>query len=531
MKRSSGSLSLVGQLLIVLVPLALLAALAWRGARAQERAVWEDLGREAELYATAVADRLARRLPEAVETAPRYPDPPAPGSVSPMDLVLDGSDIPALKALRDSPEAGNSPAGLPRRALATLRIMELAPQEQPPKELEELLVHDCPSILTETGLAKLDPEGSGALRHWRRGQKALALLDHEQRTGWILEGEKPWWLERDEKGAKFIAPETVQGLISGELGNLQHRDFLARLSLENSAGTTSAPFRSAPVAFARGLRVDVSLKSPESVAAAARGQERRIISLVALAAGICLWGLLLIQRTLQRERKLNEMKSQFVASVSHELRAPVASIRLMADALEEEKVPPETAKEFHRLIAREGARLSTLVGNVLDHARIEQGRKVWKMESCDLAALVKNTLRVMEPLAKEREISLEAGITPVESSVDADSIQQALVNLLDNAIKFSPKGSTIFTSLSIDEVLHDWTLSVNDPGPGIPEDEQARIFERFYRPGDELRRETQGTGIGLSLVKSIAEAHGGTVIVASKPGEGSTFTLRIPISA
>jgi two-component system sensor histidine kinase SenX3 len=225
------------------------------------------------------------------------------------------------------------------------------------------------------------------------------------------------------------------------------------------------------------------------------------------------------------------MKSQFVASVSHELRAPVASIRLMADALEAEKVPPETAKEFHRLIAREGARLSTLVGNVLDHARIEQGRKVWKMEPCDLSSLVADTVRVMEPLAQEKGIELKVDFSAVQATVDADAIQQALVNLLDNAIKFSPPGTTVTTLLALDEESRSWRLSVRDEGPGIPKEEQSRIFERFYRPGDELRRETQGTGIGLSLVKSIAEAHRGAITVESEPGKGSNFTLTFPLSA
>jgi signal transduction histidine kinase len=176
----------------------------------------------------------------------------------------------------------------------------------------------------------------------------------------------------------------------------------------------------------------------------------------------------------------------------------------------------------------EGARLSTLVGNVLDHARIEQGRKVWKMDLCDLSALAADTLRVMEPLAREKGIQLESELDAVEATVDAGAIQQALVNLLDNAIKFSPPGTTVETSLAIDGA--SWKLAVRDQGPGIPKEEQHRIFERFYRPGDELRRETQGTGIGLSLVKSIAEAHGGRVLLDSTLEKGSVFTLIGPIS-
>ena len=151
------------------------------------------------------------------------------------------------------------------------------------------------------------------------------------------------------------------------------------------------------------------------------------------------------------------------------------------------------------------------------------------MEPCDLAALVADTVRVMEPLAQEKGITLKQDLAAAEATVDADAIQQALVNLLDNAIKFSPPGTAITTTLAIDEERRTWRLSVRDEGPGIPKDELGRIFERFYRPGDELRRETQGTGIGLSLVKSIAEAHGGAVTVASEPGRGSTFTLVIPM--
>lgn len=285
-----------------------------------------------------------------------------------------------------------------------------------------------------------------------------------------------------------------------------------------------------PVSFTGDLRLEIIAARPALFEASAREQSRWTLGLLSLSLIVSVGSLGLIHRTVQRERQLNAMKSQFVASVSHELRAPVASIRLMADALEAEKVDPETAKEFHRLIAREGARLSTLIGNVLDHARIEQGRRVWKMEPSDLAGLVADTLRVMEPLAEERNITLTSELEQFEASVDTCAIQQALVNLLDNAIKFSPPGSTVTIALSIYEKRSSWKLSVRDAGPGIALSEQSRIFERFHRLGDELRRETQGTGIGLSLVKSIVEAHRGTIAVESSPGDGSTFNLIVPLS-
>jgi two-component system phosphate regulon sensor histidine kinase PhoR len=220
------------------------------------------------------------------------------------------------------------------------------------------------------------------------------------------------------------------------------------------------------------------------------------------------------------------MKSQFVASVSHELRAPVASIRLMAEGLEAGKVEGTMVGDFHRLIARESARLSTMVTNVLDHSRIEQGQKVWRKQACDLRALTEESMRVMEPLAQEKGIILDADLAEIEALVDAGAMQQALVNLLDNAIKFSPPQGHVLVKLGSTENVV--TLSVADAGPGVAEAEKAMIFERFYRSGNELRRETQGTGIGLSLVKSIVEAHGGMASVETPPQGGSIFLIKFP---
>lgn len=272
------------------------------------------------------------------------------------------------------------------------------------------------------------------------------------------------------------------------------------------------------------------LAVPKELEAPVRRQQHWALGLFGIAIFTCGIALASIHRTLRRQRQLNEMKSQFVASASHELRAPVASIRLMADALQSQEIAPEMVTEFHRQIAREGSRLSTLIGNVLDLSRIEQGRKIWKMELSDLAAMAADTIRLMEPLAREKNITLESELSPVDATADAAAIQQALVNLLDNAIKFSPAGTTIITKLATCDDNHNWQLSIHDRGPGIPKVERSRIFERFYRPTDELRRDTQGTGIGLSLVKAAAEAHGGRVMVNTAPGGGNIFRMIVPIT-
>jgi signal transduction histidine kinase len=261
-------------------------------------------------------------------------------------------------------------------------------------------------------------------------------------------------------------------------------------------------------------------------------------------------------RTFHRQQQLSELKSNFVSSVSHELRAPVASVRLMAESLERGKIPAaEKQQEYFRFIVQECRRLSSLVENVLDFSRIEQGRKEYEFEPTDFLALTKQTVQLMEPYAAERGVTVD--LSPVSSSLvlqpslDAKAIQQALVNLIDNAIKHSPKGATVTVSLEVTRVesrgsseaaegivssvdpRHSTllTLSVEDSGEGIPADEHEKIFERFYRRGSELRRQTQGVGIGLSIVKHIVEAHGGQVEVRSEVGKGSRFTIALPISS
>jgi signal transduction histidine kinase len=523
--------------LAVVLPLGVLVVLALRGTQAQAKAAWDAKRQESERVVEGVADYLAKEFAREAASFKTFADPPLPGTASPLDAVLDGEDLAALVALRDSPDPGLSPAGLPRRVLAALRIIELDParRDQTTRErwqLAQLVTDECPSVLTEMTLEKVGPTSAPGARAWKFVPEVMRLLRRHPEGGWIEEGDRFWWIKPGADEIKFLDSETIYWAVNGKYPQVAApTGFGVRISTDRSlprGPKATDLFAVAPVAFGEGLRAEVYLRNPYQVTAGIRRQQVWTFSLLGLASAVSLAGLFFIHRTLRRERQLNEMKSQFVASVSHELRAPVASIRLMADALEAEKVAPETAKEFHRLIAREGARLSTLVGNVLDHARIEQGRKVWKMEATDLSSLVADTLRVMEPLAREKDITLKSDLAPVEADVDAGAIQQALVNLLDNAIKFSPAGSEVETSLSVDEERRTWRVAVRDEGPGIAKPEQARIFERFYRPGDELRRETQGTGIGLSLVKAIAEAHGGSVAVRSEPGQGSTFTLTSP---
>jgi signal transduction histidine kinase len=304
------------------------------------------------------------------------------------------------------------------------------------------------------------------------------------------------------------------------------------------------------------IKVNVYLTSASALYARQSARTFWFGSLIAVSALAALIGLGTAWRTFHRQQLLNEMKSNFVSSVSHELRAPIASVRLMAESLERGKVQDAYKQgDYFRFIGQECRRLSALIENVLDFARIEQRRKEYEFEPTDMIALVRQTVALMETYAEEKQIALALSLpeTPVSALCDGRALQQALVNLIDNAIKHSPRDGTVTVSLECTESrtgvppvpLHDSPrvaevavegaggtpvlLWVEDHGDGIPPEEQGKIFERFYRRGSELRRETQGVGIGLSIVKHIVEAHCGNVVVRSVVGQGSRFTIELPL--
>jgi signal transduction histidine kinase len=306
------------------------------------------------------------------------------------------------------------------------------------------------------------------------------------------------------------------------------------------------------------LKVSVYLTSPSTLFYRQRIRVGLFSSLILAATVAAFIGLTAAWRSFQRQLRLSELKSNFVSSVSHELRAPIASVRLLAESLERGKVH-ESAKqtEYYRFIVQECRRLSSLIENVLDFSRIEQGRKQYELEPTNVKALLHETLKLMEPYAADKGVALALQTPETDSAIaewnlDGRAIQQALVNLIDNAIKHSPKGEKVTINCevtdakigeqigspdaSIDESPLNseerptLTLSVSDHGPGIPIEEREKIFDRFYRLGSELRRETQGVGIGLSIVKHIVGSHGGLVRVEGEVGKGSRFIIELPMN-
>jgi signal transduction histidine kinase len=241
-------------------------------------------------------------------------------------------------------------------------------------------------------------------------------------------------------------------------------------------------------------------------------------------------GLGLVWANVRRELRLSRLKSDFVANVSHELKTPLALIRLYAETLELGRVPNEGRKgEYYRVIGKESRRLTQLINNILDFSRIEAGRKEYRLVPSDIAAVVRDVVESYRFAIEKLGFSIELEIADElpALALDPEALSQALINLLNNAIKYSPERKAITVSLrrEADRVR----LAVSDRGIGIPRAEQRRIFEKFYRVETSLVHTTKGSGLGLALVQHIAEAHGGHVEVESTPGEGSTFALSLPL--
>jgi signal transduction histidine kinase len=241
-------------------------------------------------------------------------------------------------------------------------------------------------------------------------------------------------------------------------------------------------------------------------------------------------GIWLTYRNVSREMNLARLKSDFVANVSHELRTPLALIRLYAETLELGRLTAkEKYPEYFRIIREESERLTALINNILDFSRIEAGRKEYEFKETNLADLVRSTLDSYRFQIEQNGFAFEENISsdvpPV--IVDREAIARSLLNLVNNALKYSKDQKYIGVSLY--RANSRVNLEVRDRGIGIAANEQEKIFEKFYRCGDPLVHNIKGSGLGLSLVRHIARAHGGDVLVESTPEKGSKFTIALPL--
>jgi signal transduction histidine kinase len=228
---------------------------------------------------------------------------------------------------------------------------------------------------------------------------------------------------------------------------------------------------------------------------------------------------------------LAQAKSNFVSNVSHELKTPLSLISLFSEILELGRVSNEEKRaEYYQIIRHESRRLNKTIDNILDFSRIEAGRKTYDLVDRDMAEVIDNVLSTHRYQIINSGFDIQTDIQPDLPSVliDRDAMVQAISNLLDNAIKYSGKVKQL--SITAQVIGSDLSIEIADRGIGIPRAEQAKIFEKFYRVGNGLVHDVKGSGLGLSLVKHVVEAHNGTISVESDVGRGTRFTILLPLA-
>ncbi|UCE47737.1 MAG: hypothetical protein JSW47_19330, partial [Phycisphaerales bacterium] len=251
-----------------------------------------------------------------------------------------------------------------------------------------------------------------------------------------------------------------------------------------------------------------------------------------LLAGILIFGLTLTIRIVSHELELGRMKSDFVSTVSHEFKSPLTSIRQLAEMLQTGRVASDERRQrYYDVLLEQSERLSSLIDNILDFAKMEEGKREFEFQIVNMGQLLEELISTTQQQVRHEGFKIEAEIDASLPSVRADraAITQAITNLIDNAVKYSGGAKKICVrGFAENQYL---VIAVQDFGVGIKSEEIDRVFERFYRGGDELTRTVKGSGLGLTLVKQIVEAHHGTVHVESEPGRGSTFSIRLPLES
>ena len=279
------------------------------------------------------------------------------------------------------------------------------------------------------------------------------------------------------------------------------------------------------VDLARTSKTSQSVEGPINV-----GGRAAKVWVLATAAPIGSGSVILTLEDRTEARRLDETRRDFVANISHELKTPIGAIGLLAETLQGATDDPEAVLKFASSLQREASRLGHIVQEIIELSRLQAATEVKNSAECRLADLIADALERVKTLADVKKMRLVSDLDEsIVIEINYEQVATAVTNLFENAINYSDPGGQI--GISLKRVDHFAEIVVTDSGVGIALEDQARIFERFYRVDPSRSRETGGTGLGLAIVKHIALNHGGDISVFSKPGLGSTFTLTLPLTA
>jgi len=381
-----------------------------------------------------------------------------------------------------------------------------------------------------TGLTSDDPETNRSVL-WavdrpfvtidaRDGAAHAVLVAGPQTVaGWIA----PWTRGREEVALDLIDVATGRPILTpdpaAEAANGSERDDRPRAVLT-------------PADVGLPWALSVTSTNPSADLAAMASRRGLLFVGLALIASILFAGVYFIGRAVNREFEVARVQSDFVAAVSHEFRSPLTSMRHLIELLASDRVPDEpTRTRFYDVLGREAGRLQRLVEQLLDFRRLDEGKVTFEMGPVDARPFVERIAADFRDDATAQGVTLEVSGngSPATVRADPDALSRAVWNLLENAVRYSPDSSTVWLDVRRVDAEHV-AIAVRDRGVGIPEDEQASIFDKFVR-GDSARRlGARGTGLGLAMAREIVRAHGGELSVESEVGRGSTFTITLPIA-
>jgi two-component system phosphate regulon sensor histidine kinase PhoR len=349
-----------------------------------------------------------------------------------------------------------------------------------------------------------------------------------------------YW-QQDERGRRYLVvawhyvPLIVHDLFQSLYSN---RDPQSRVNVVDAEGRIifGPPLRRGGVTIGRPFQttlykwwVNATILSAESLGEAVQRRQVWEVALVSVSLLVVIAGLIIVGLAAVHARRLSNLKSDLVANVSHDLKTPLSLVRMFGELLQSGRVEnPEKRQQYLQIINTESERLGSIIDNLLDFSQAERGRVSYSFDRADLGALVERVVEAARMRAGQVQFRVEIAPDLPPVMVDERAMDVAVTNLLDNALKHAPEGRRVDVTLR--RAGRKLELRVTDQGPGIPAEDRKRIFERFVRGKAATEARVRGSGIGLALVKSIAEAHGGKTWVEPAKSTGSTFVLSVKVA-